>query len=69
MTLATGHGRGEYVPAGGWSLLTAANATQLVANAVGDFFASFAGYGVWEYDPARGWIQLTSSDASLIAAS
>jgi hypothetical protein len=63
-----GVGVGEYRPGVGWSLLTAASATQLALDAVGDVFGAFAGNGVWKYDPVTGWHQLTATDATALAA-
>ena len=46
---------------------TAAGATRLQVDALGDVFGAFAGYGVWEFDPVRGWKQLNATDAPWLA--
>jgi hypothetical protein len=61
-----GFGVGLFVPGTGWTLLTAANASQLATDD-GFVVGGFGGQGVWEFDPVRGWIKLTDANASLLA--
>jgi hypothetical protein len=59
----------QFNPAAGvWTQLTAANATILTSDPLGDVFAEFPHYGVWMYQPSAGWQQLTTSDASVLSA-
>jgi hypothetical protein len=50
-----------------WGQLTAANASVLAADPLGDVAAVFPGYGVLLFRPAAGWKQIHPLDASLLA--
>jgi hypothetical protein len=50
--------------AGTWQQLTAANASQVAADAVGDVVAAFPGQGVWLCSPDNAWQQLTAANAA-----
>jgi endoglucanase Acf2 len=52
---------------GSTAQLTAANASHLASDPMGDIVGTFPGYGVWEFSPAAGWRQINGVDASALA--
>jgi hypothetical protein len=52
---------------GAWVQLTAANASHLATNVLGDVAGVFHNYGVWLFTPAAGWVQINGVDATALA--
>jgi hypothetical protein len=49
-----------------WVQLTAANASLLAADSLGDVVGEFPGFGVWLFRPAFSWAQINGIDATIL---